>query len=272
MVRYFLWGGTLCALAALSTFLTTAAHAASPVKRSAAEDVRVVELFDGIKTGEIEVKVFPKDAKEATVAIRNKTDRALAIKVPEILAAAPVLAQQGIGNGLGNGANGWGGGNGNNANQAVGGGVGMGNGMGNGWGNGMGNPGGFFNVGPDKVGKLKLVTVCLDHGLADPNPRVAYELVPIESYAKDAAVTEVLKLMVRGQLDQPASQAACWHLQNGLSWKEMASKIGAEHLSGRTEPFFTRKQLERAQSAANLAENHVKLSQPTKSAQSVASR
>ena len=66
-----------------------AAHAASPVKRAAAEEARVVELFDGIKSGDIEVKVIPKDAKEGTVTIRNKTGRLLAIKVPEALAACP---------------------------------------------------------------------------------------------------------------------------------------------------------------------------------------
>jgi hypothetical protein len=243
-------------------------HAASPVRRSAAEDARVVELWGGVKAGDIEVKVIPKDAKEATVTIRNKTGQPLSVKVPEVLAAVPVLAQPGFGNGIVGADNGWGAGNGNNTNQGVGGGVGQGNGFGN----GLGGPGGFFNVGPDKVAKVKLVTVCLDHGRPDPNPRVPYELVPIESYAKDPAVVEVLQLMVRGRLDQPASQAACWHLEDGLSWKELAAKIGVKHLSGRTEPFFTRTQLERAQSAANLAENQVKLSQPSKTAESVASR
>ncbi len=40
--------------------------------------------------------------------------------------------------------------------------------------------GGFFNVKPGKVGKLRVPTVCLEHGKPDPNPRMAYKLVPIE--------------------------------------------------------------------------------------------
>jgi hypothetical protein len=142
---------------------------------------------------------------------------------------------------------------------------------GGGWGAGAG-PGGFFSVGPDKAIKLKLATVCLDHGLADPNPRVPYELVPIESYAKDPAVATVLTLMVRGQLDQPSAQAACWHLQNGLSWNELKAKIGVRHRDGRVEKFFTAVQLERALAATTLAENNVKMSPVSQSVETFAAR
>ena len=46
--------------------------------------------------------------------------------------------------------------------------------------------GGMFNVAPDKVQKLKITTVCLDHGKTEPNPRVPFKPVPIESCAKDS--------------------------------------------------------------------------------------
>ena len=127
------------------------------------------------------------------------------------------------------------------------GGMGMGGGMG-----GMGM-GGMFNIGPDKVQKVKIATVCLDHGKTDPNPRVAYQPIPIESYAKDPAVVELIKLMCRRQLDQPAAQAAAWHLQNGLTWQQLAQKIGIKHIDGRTEPYFTPDQLQRALAATQFA-------------------
>jgi hypothetical protein len=38
-------------------------------------------------------------------------------------------------------------------------------------------------------------------------------------------------------------------LQNGLTWKELAGKIGAKHLDGRVERFFTSVQIEKAQAA-----------------------
>jgi len=255
-------------IAAIVATLPLFALAASPVKKTEKEEAKVVELFDGIKSGDIEVKVIPKDAKEGTVTIKNKTGKPLTIKVPDALAGVPVLAQ-GLGAGLNGGNNIGGSGSGNNnQNQGFGGGMmggmsGMGGMMG-----GMG--GGFFNVGADKVGKFQLVTVCLDHGMKDPNPRVPYELVPIESYAKDPAVTEVLKLMVKGKLDQHSAQAACWHLQNGLSWEELATKIGAKHLNGTVEAYFTPAHLERALVATRAAQKQIESNKSSKPIESLA--
>jgi len=118
-------------------------------------------------------------------------------------------------------------------------------------GGGMG--GGMFNIAPDKVQKIKLAAVCLDHGLNDPNPRVAYKPIPIESYAKDPAVTEVIKLMLAGQVDQHSAQAAVWNMQNGLSWDELLAKIGIKHINGTTEPYFTPANIERALMAARIS-------------------
>jgi hypothetical protein len=122
----------------------------------------------------------------------------------------------------------------------------------------------MFNVAPDKATKIKFVAVCLDHGLKDPNPRVEYKLVPIDSYAKDSAVTEVIKLLVKGKLDQHSAQAAVWHLQNGLTWEELAKKIGVKHLNGSTEPYFTASHLQRALAATRMAEELAEKAGPSK--------
>jgi hypothetical protein len=146
--------------------------------------------------------------------------------------------------------------------QGMGGGM-MGGGMGGMMGGGMGGMGGgMFNVAPDKVQKVKIAAVCLDHGLTDPSPRVPYKPVPIESYVKDPAVVELVKLLTAGQIDQHSAQAAAWHLQNGLTWDELAQKIGIKHINGTEEPYFAPNQLERAFAATRLAktlaENAVK--------------
>jgi hypothetical protein len=131
----------------------------------------------------------------------------------------------------------------------------MGGGMGGGMGGMMGGMGGgMFNVAPEKVAKVKFAAVCLDHGLKDPSPHVEYKLVPIEEYAKGAAVAEVIKLMLARKLDQHSAQAAAWHLQNGLSWDELAKKIGVKHLNGSVEPYFNVAQLQRAMAATKFAE------------------
>jgi hypothetical protein len=252
-MRISVWQACFCALAALS-FSLSAAAAPSAGKPTGKQPAEVVELFAGMESGAIEVKVFPKDATKGTVTIKNNTDKPLTIKVPAALAGVPVLGQGALG-GCGGGLGGCGGGGGG-GNQGFGGGMmgGMG-GMGGMMG-GMG--GGMFNIAPERVAKVKLVTVCLDHGKDDPNPHVEYTLVPIESYAKDPAVTEVIKLMLSGKLDQHSAQAAAWNLQNGLSWQELAKKVGAKHLNGSVEPYFTAVQLQRALVATQLAQKQAK--------------
>jgi hypothetical protein len=233
----------------MSVVVMGAIHANEPAK-SVRPTATVVELFAGMESGEIEVKVIPKDATGGNITVKNKTDKPLTIKLPEAFAGVPVLAQ-GFGGGVGGcPGGGLGGGAQGGGNQGFGGG-GMGGMMG-GMGMGMGG-GGMFAVGPDKVTKIKFAAVCLDHGLKDPNPRVEYKLVPIEEYAKGPAVIEVIKLMLAGKLDQHAAQAAAWHLQNGLSWEELAKKIGVKHLNGSMEPYFTAIQLQRAAVATKFA-------------------
>jgi hypothetical protein len=237
-----------------------AAESVKPIKPTA----NVVELFTAMEAGDIEVKLIPKDDKGGNITIKNKTDKPLTIKVPEAFAGVPVLAQ-GLGGGLGGCPGGLGGGGGGgNQNQGFGGGMMGGMGMG---GMGMGGMGGgFFNVAPDKATKIKFAAVCLDHGLEDPNPRIEYKLVPIEEYAKDPAITEVIKLMVSGKLDQHSAQAAAWHLQNGLSWEELAKKIGAKHLNGSVESYFTPAHLQRALTATRFAKERVEKAAETKTA------
>jgi hypothetical protein len=248
-----------CALliAALPLVVLAASPSSKPT-RAVKPTGTVIGLFEGMESGEIEVKVIPKDSTEGTVTIKNKSGKPLTIKLPEALAAVPVHAQFGGGGMMGGGGGMMGGGGGmmggGGMNQGMGGGM-MGGGMGMGGGGMMGGGGGgFFNVAPDKVVKGKITAVCLDHGKKDPNPRVPYKLIPVESYAKNAEVAEVLKMLVRGEIDQHSAQAAAWHLQNGLSWEELAKKIGAKHLNGSVEPYFTTEQLQRAFTATRVAE------------------
>jgi len=242
-----------------------AALAAGPTKPDVKEPVESVGIFEGMKSGDIEVKVIPKDSTEGTITIKNKTGKPLTVKLPEAFAGVPVLAQGllgGGGAGGGGGRNNGGGGGGGN--QGMGGGMMGGGGMGGGM---MG--GGMFNVEPEKVAKVKIVLVCLDHGKKDPNPHVPYELVPIESYAKNAQVSEVVKMLSRGEIDQQSAQAATWHLQNGLTWDELVHKIGVKHLNGSVEPYFTAVQLQRALTATKVAtdraEKAAKEKSPSKS-------
>jgi hypothetical protein len=206
-----------CSLAIMAIavgMLTIAVSAAEP-RKSATSTAKAdeVEMFAAIKRGDIEVKLVAKDDTEANVLIKNKTKRPLNVKLPEAFAGVPVLAQ--LGAGLNNDNDN----NNNNQNQAMGGGFGggmMGGGM---MGGGMG-----FNVAPEKVGKLKVACVCLEHGKKDPNPRVQYEIKKIDDFTKDTKVHEVLKMLASGKVPQRVAQAATWHFANDMSWEQLAAK------------------------------------------------
>lgn len=207
------------------------------------------ELFAAAAKGDIEIKLIVKDSTTGQVIITNKTNKPLTIQLPEAFAGVPVLAQFGGAGGGGLAA----GGGGNQAQQGIGGGGFGGGGFGGGGGGFGGGGGGLFNIGPEKVGKLKFKAVCLDHGKLDPNPRVPYEMRPIESYVSKGEVIEMVKMLAKGEVDQQSAQAATWHLNNGLSWNELASKIGVKHLNGTTEPYFTQGQLEVGLAASRAA-------------------
>jgi hypothetical protein len=116
---------------------------------------------------------------------------------------------------------------------------------------GGGNNAGFFNVAPEKTGKLTVPCVCLDHGKPDPTPRMAYKIVPGEEYVKQPAVIELLKVFGQGKINHAAVQAATWNMNNDLSWKELANKriFSRQYVSG-SIPYFQSKVLQQAQRLA----------------------
>ena len=211
-----------------------------------------VELFAAIEAEQVEVRLIPKNVEQATVIIKNRTNRPLRISMPKAFAGIPVLAQNNNNNS----------GGGSSSNQTMGGGMGggmMGGGMG-----GMG--GGMFDVGPERVGKIKVGIVCLEHGKEDPNPRVAYEMKPIEEFTTDRATIEVLKMLAAGQIDQVAAQAAAWHFTDGLSFNQLASKVKVKHLNGSVEMYFNDPQLQTALQAVSVARQKAALAVPPETA------
>ena len=224
------------ALAVVGVLLPTLALAAGRLKKVPKpgqfnRDHQTVEMFGAIDKGDIDVKLIPKDSTECRVLIRNKTDKPLNVKLPDAFAGVPVLAQPGVGGGVGGGAGGQGFGGGMGGMGGMGGGMGMG---------GMG--GGFFNVPPEKVGKLKVTTVCLEHGKPDPRPAMKYEIKPIASFTDKPAVHEMLNLLGRGKVDQRAAQVAAWHLNDEMSFQELAAKV-IRRANGVTRPYFTPQEL-----------------------------
>jgi hypothetical protein len=225
------------------------AMAAGPASSTTTAEADPIGLFDGQAAGRLEIKVIPHDETTGTVMLTNKTAGPLTIRLPTCFGAVPVLAQFGAaGRGAGAGRNAAAGA----GNQALGGGFG-----GPGLAGGRFGGGAVFSIAPDRVVKLKFTSVCLEHGKPEPNSRIAYELVPLDSYTGDAEVIELVNMLGRGDIDQPAAQCAAWRLANGLSWQELADKVGIRHISGATEPFFTPAQLQRAIAAVRRVKEEV---------------
>jgi hypothetical protein len=237
--------GAIAIVAALATATATASDRTAPGQYNPEHES--VELFEGIEQGTIAVKLIAKDATEANVLIENKTDKPLNVQLPAAFAAVPVLAQFGGGMGVGGGGT-----------QVGGGGFGGGGGM-----MGGGGGAGFFNVAPEQVGQLRCTIVCLEHGKRDPRPAIPYEIKPIDSFTDKPAVHELCAMVGSGRIPQRAAQAAAWHLQDGMSWQELAAKQ-IRFANGTSRPYFAPQELQAglqiATAAVRAAEERTKTS------------
>ena len=210
---------------------------------------RVAELFRAVDENLIDAKFIPQNAAKANLLLRNNTNEVLHIQLPQAFAAVPVLAQFGNVGGQNVGGNDGfnGGGGGGGASQGVGGGVNAGQGQGPGMGQGQGLQfGGLMRIAPGKTRKMKASTVCLEHGKPDPNPRIAYRLIPIEQFSDDVRVARLCAQLARGEIKQKPAQAAAWHLANGLSWDRLAkvNRLQSRYLG--SIPYFSKRELKDA--------------------------
>ena len=73
-------------------------------------------------------------------------------------------------------------------------------------------------------------------GLRDPSPSVPYKLVPADEHLDRPAVVELLKAFGHGDLDHQAAQAAAWHLNNDMSWDELAAQQDRHEAEPQSEP------------------------------------
>lgn len=253
-LKFPMIGVRLCVVLALAVTCVSLNEALGDAKiESARHGARRVALFDAIDAGDVEAILIPRDSRRVTIQVRNKTDRPLAVQLPKAFAGVPALAQIGFpggGPGIGLGLPGGGGGGG--APQALGGGFpGGGNpaagGPGVFGGPGIfGGPAGFMNIPPGKVVKVKRSSVCLEHGKAEPGPKHAYRIAPLEEVTGDAGVRELLALFACDRYPQRVAQIAAWHLANDMSWKELAG-LTIKRFNGRRVPRFSREEIRAAQ-------------------------
>ncbi len=215
------------------------------------EGFEPVDMFDGMTSGTVDVTIKPKDAIDTTLIVTNATDKPLAIQMPATFSAVPVLRQfGGGGGGLGGGGGRGGGGRGGQIGQSqgLGGGIGGGRGgggLGGGGGRGGvgGGGGGVFNIPAGKTGKLKIKTVCLEHGKPDPRSSIKYRIQPLKNLTNDPKVAETIRMLAEDEITQNVAQATTWHLTDGLSFEHMLTMNRVERMGGIFERFFSYEEL-----------------------------
>lgn len=208
------------------------------------------DLFAAIERGMVEARIIARDQFHARLLLTNVSQFPLAIQLPDVLAARPVLAQQGL-NFFGGGLQG--GGNQNppaaSTTQSVGGSPVMtfGQQMG-------GRPGGngVFSIPPEKVRTVEIACLCLEQGKPNPRSSVKYELVPLAAVNDDPRLATVLKANARGDVDRDVAQAAAWNIASKLSWERLAGLSQMIAINAEA-PIFNSLQLRRAKELVDRA-------------------
>ena len=214
-----------------------------------------MDLFDAIQKGKVDATFIARNSKQGRIILKNKTNGPISVGIPDAFIGVP-LAQFG-GGGMGGG--GMGGGGMGGGQQSVGGGGGGGRGGGGRGGGGGGFRGGGggrggFNIQPEKIMRINVPLLCLDHGLKEPSSSKPYAIRPIENYIKDPAVIEIVASYANGDLPTGAAQAAVWNLNSGTSWEELAAKLTGTKRQIVREPYFSRDEIGAAMAIVSEAQ------------------
>ena len=92
-------------------------------------------------------------------------------------------------------------------------------------------------------------TVCLEHGKPDPQPKMEYKIVPLDTVTKNASVHLLCKGLGNKQLSQNVAQAVAWHLMDDMSWEELAAKNKVESKYTGNVSWFSKAELRQARFA-----------------------
>lgn len=228
----------------------------------------VVELFDGIEDGTLEVRVVPRNEFLARVYVTNTTDTPKTVELPKAVVGVHVLkqifGQQGIpGIGTGNGL-------GNQLGSQTGSGQDIGGNLQSSGTNGQfpfsnGTGSNFFSIPPESIVELKLNSVCLNHGNPTPQSKMTYELRRVEERVESPALRQLLAGYNPKRIDRKIMQAAAWHLANDISWQELARKQ-VTSIGLRPRPFIALPQLQVAMKLVEAAEKNTKAEKSDKAA------
>ena len=253
MVRFRFQCTVLLTFALLAAGTAQAAKKGAITKPKLDPNAPVVELFKGMEEGQLSTTLIQKDSMSGNLLIENLTKETITVDMPESFVGVHVLNQGFGGGGLGGGGLGGGGQQGGGGQTAGGGAGGGGLGGGGLGGGGQAGGGGFFSIPPEKVVRLAVTSVCLEHGKPEPSSRMEYHIFPVEHVSKDPILKELLNLVASGRINKNVAQAAAWNIANGKSWQELA-EMKFNRLGGLPDtPQFSHVELSYAQNLVAAA-------------------
>ncbi len=110
-----------------------------------------------------------------------------------------------------------------------------------------------FIVPVGKTVAVRAPTVCLDYGRREPNPRMAYRLVALDTVSQDPRLALILGGMAAGHVPQKVAQAAAWHLSSGRTWEQLAGEVIKRAGGDPDLAFFSAAELVAAQRVVAIA-------------------
>jgi hypothetical protein len=110
-----------------------------------------------------------------------------------------------------------------------------------------------FTVPAGKTLTLRVPLVCLEHGLPEPTPRMAYKLSPLAAFSEDPRLAVLLGGLATGHLSQKVAQAAAWHVSSGRTWEQLASEAVKGAGSTPDRAVFSAAELVAARQAVEIA-------------------
>jgi hypothetical protein len=224
--------------------LFLAAELAAPltmVRAESAPTADAVDLFDAMQSGDVEATFVARNSKQGRIVLKNNTAKQIAVNIPDAFIGVP-MAQFG-GGGMGGGGMGGGGMGGGQQSVGGGGGGGRGGGGRGGGGRGGGGRGGGFNIPPEKIVRVDVPLLCMDHGLKEPTSSNPYAIRPIENFVKDPALIAIVTEYANGNLPMGAAQAAVWNVNSDVSWNELAAKLTGTKRNVNRAPYFSREEI-----------------------------
>jgi hypothetical protein len=203
---------------------------------SRAQQSAMISVFDAIDNGQLDVRVVAKHANQLTIMLHNTTEQPLVVKLPSVFAAVPVLPEQQRLSAA------------STQPQSLG--IGYSSptirkvappGNGQLW--GAVNSGGVLQVGPGRVVRRTLRSVCLEYGSPEPTPKDKYKLARIEDVESNKYVSRLLGYLRADS--HRVIQLAAWHLNNKMTWQQL-STIRIPPMPGRPGGVFRQQELQTA--------------------------